>query len=219
MEDVLKNYLPLIPIFEKPPIEFSAKEAKMYFDWYLGNLDQRCAYLREIVVQTSEVTMDALDFTLESLRPLWAWFLEHAQVVCNDNTQLLKQVLGEGSLKPEFAKDILKTNDCILSTRTEYLVRDIGMYVGKTFVTQYPQKLSWTYKRKPKNYIHVNEPLLIGFVQTNDMKGNALSKPFFPDFEPIHMVGVQAVRVLDNRQTIDDLYRICRLWSRWIPST
>ena len=65
MEDVLKNYLPLIPIFEKPPIEFSAKEAKMYFDWYLGNLDQRCAYLREIVVQTSEVTMDALDFTLE----------------------------------------------------------------------------------------------------------------------------------------------------------
>ena len=51
MEDVLKNYLPLIPIFEKPPIEFSAKEAKMYFALSNGdsNAIQMTNYLSDSI--------------------------------------------------------------------------------------------------------------------------------------------------------------------------
>ena len=218
MGDILDNYKPLIPIFQKAPIEFSAREAKESYTWYLDNLDQRCEYLEKIVSQTSEITADMLDFTLESLKPLWTWFLGCAQIIPRDNTQLLEQVLRGGTLKAEFARDIIKTDVRVLSAKTEYLIRDIGMYVGKMFVTQYPQKLSWTYKRKPKNYIHVNEPLIVGFVQISDMRGNVLPKPFLPDFEPIHMTGVQAAKLLDNRENDEDLYRICKLWSGWIPN-
>ena len=91
------------------------------------------------------------------------------------------------------------------------------MYVGKTFVAQYPQRLSWTYRSAPQSDIFVNTPLLTGFVQTRDMRGNALPQPFHPEFEPIHMAGVQAVKILHGRQANEDLYRICLLWSGWIP--
>ena len=126
-------------------------------------------------------------------------------------------MLRAGALEPKFARDIFKPWRRALSTKTEYLIRDIGMYVGKTFVAQYPQRLSWTYRSAPQSDIFVNTPLLTGFVQTRDMRGNALPQPFHPEFEPIHMTGVQAVKILHGRQANEDLYRICLLWSGWIP--
>ena len=74
-----------------------------------------------------------------------------------------------------------------------------------------------TYRSAPQSDIFVNTPLLTGFVQTEDMRGNALPQPFHPEFEPIHMTGVQAVKILRGRQANEDLYRICLLWSGWIP--
>ena len=138
-------------------------------------------------------------------------------VVWRREARLLRDVLRTGALEMEFARDIFKPWRRALSTKTEYLIRDIGMYVGKTLVAQYPQRLSWTYRSAPQSDIFVNTPLLTGFVQTEDMRGNALPQPFHPEFEPIHMTGVQAVKILCGRQANEDLYRICLLWSGWIP--
>ena len=138
-------------------------------------------------------------------------------VVWRREARLLRDVLRTGALEMEFARDIFKPWRRALSTKTEYLIRDIGMYVGKTLVAQYPQHLSWTYRSAPQSDIFVNTPLLTGFVQTEDMRGNALPQPFHPQFEPIHMTGVQAVKILRGRQANEDLYRICLLWSGWIP--
>ena len=138
-------------------------------------------------------------------------------VVWRREARLLRDVLRTGALEMEFARDIFKPWRRALSTKTEYLIRDIGMYVGKTLVAQYPQRLSWTYTSAPQSDIFVNTPLLTGFVQTRDMRGNALPQPFHPEFESIHRTGVQAVKILDGRQANEDLYRICLLWSGWIP--
>ena len=217
MRDACKRYIPLVPPFHKAPAEFSPAEARAYFDWYLSHLDGRCEYLKELVYQTSDLAEGTLDCTLESLRPLWAWFLPRARIVWRREARLLRDVLRTGALEPKFARDIFKPWRRTLSTKTEYLIRDIGMYVGKTFVAQYPQRLSWTYRSAPQSDIFVNTPLLTGFVQTEDMRGNALPQPFHPEFEPIHMTGVQAVKILHGRQANEDLYRICLLWSGWIP--
>ena len=78
MGDACKRCIPLVPPFHKAPAEFSPAEARAYFDWYLSHLDGRCEYLKELVYQTSDLAEGTLDYTLESLRPLWAWFLPRA---------------------------------------------------------------------------------------------------------------------------------------------
>lgn len=108
MGDACKRYIPLVPPFHKAPAEFSPAEARAYFDWYLSHLDGRCEYLKEFVYQTSDLAEGTLDCTLESLRPLWAWFLPRARAVWRREARLLRDVLRTGALEPEFARDIFK---------------------------------------------------------------------------------------------------------------
>ena len=56
MGDAFKRYIPLVPPFQKAPAEFSPAEAQAYFDWYLGHLDGRCEYLKELVYQPSDLS-------------------------------------------------------------------------------------------------------------------------------------------------------------------
>ena len=108
MGDAFERYIPLVPPFHKAPAEFSPAEARAYFDWYLSHLDGRCEYLKELVYQTSDLAEGTLDYTLESLRPLWAWFLPRARAVWRREARLLRDVLRTGALEPEFARDIFK---------------------------------------------------------------------------------------------------------------
>lgn len=217
MKNALYNYLPLVPLYSKPPLEFTAVEAKNYFDWYMSHLEDRCNYLMQLIQNTKGYENSVIDFTFDSLIVIWKWFLEHARVMhCRQSFSLAG--LLQNNVNKDIALEILQDNKTVFTTETEYLIRDIGMYVGKTFTQAYPEKIRWAYRRTAKRYLHVNEPLLQGFIQTRKSTDNSLlDKPFEPDFEPIWMVGVQAANIFDNTQQPEDLYNVCVKWSQWIP--
>ena len=185
----------------------------------MANLDARCEYLRHLIAEDAGISVDQLDYSIDSLLTVWSWFLSRARVI---RKKLPRPYESYGEISRETGgkpiKKVIKYDD-FFDVKTEMMIRDIGMYVGKMFILSFPGKIRWELVRKPKNYIHVNEPLLKGFVQTHRLAdGERLDSPFYPDFEPIHMVHVQAAGVFDGKTNVDDLYNICRLWAGWIPS-
>ena len=213
-----RRYLPLIPPIHKAPICFTDAETEEYWNWYMENLDARCEYLRSLIAEDAGIGLEALDYSLDSLLPVWAWFLSRAKVIRKKLPRPYEryvEISRETGGKP--VKRVVKYDDSF-DVKTEMMICDIGMYVGKMFIQSYPGKIRWALVNKPRNYIHVNEPLLKGFVQTHRLAdGEKLDSPFYPDFEPIHMVGVQAAGIFEGKANEDDLYRICRLWAGWIP--
>ena len=169
-----KKYIPLISPIQKPFVDFTKKEAQEYFVWFLDNIDDRCNYLISKVSDGLKIPIDRIDYSVESLKIIWKWFLGIAEIskkshVLLDKAQPLKNY--------SFLRDFLNKDAFELSVFTQYVIRDIGMYLGKVLKTNYPI-LEWTFKTKPKNYVSVNEPLLIGFVDDNP----SYPKPFYPEF-------------------------------------
>lgn len=209
-----RKYAPLIPPFDKAPVLFSKEETDAYFNWYMEHIDARCDYLRQLIAEDDRIPVGKLDYSMKSLLPVWRWFLRRARVVRKKLPRPYEKVTvisRETGGKP--VKKVLKYDE-FFDVKTEMMIRDIGMYVGKMFILNYPGRIRWNLVRKPKNYIHVNEPLLQGFEKRCE---GAKNNPFYPDFEPIHMTHVQAASLFDGKANADDLYNLCRMWSEWIP--
>ncbi|MFQ9515911.1 MAG: hypothetical protein ACLRZ9_08780 [Eubacterium sp.] len=96
------------------------------------------------------------------------------------------------------------------SIQTEYILRDIGMYIGEMFVTNYSQ-IYWTFYTEPKSDFFVNQPLLLGFVD------KSFIPPYQMEFEPIHMVGVKAANLFDGTEKNTDLLNLYLQWEKFVP--
>lgn len=209
----MKNYEPLsIPIV-KLPIEFSKTETIEYFNWFLAHIDERADYLRGKVSAELGVTIDQLDFSLDSLILIWTWFLQVAEVT-DKSKEALKQLRKALKDEPQSVINYMLAEEKYeLSVYTEYVLRDIGMYLSKIFIPNFPV-LKWTIKTKPKNYVHVNQPLIIGFIDDNPI----YPKPFYPDLEPIDLARTSAMCLLrDIKPNEKDLYNVCMQYVQWIP--
>ena len=207
----LLDYVPLIPNIDKPYANLSKKEAEAYLEWFVSHIDERANYIKHIISVGLDVPDSLLNFSFESLKIVWRWFLTVAET-----SPLQSKKTGNNTLlgKKTFVNHVLNEAECDFSVQTYYIIRDIGMYVAKVFLNNYPN-LEWTIKTKPKNYISVNEPLLVGFVDDNPM----YPKPFFPDLEPISFVRGCAINLLYGAPHDDDLYNQCLRWEKWIPRT
>ena len=200
-----------------PPVtksfqELSKKEANDYFSWFLSHIDERSLYLVDKVSVDLKTSRDLLDFSLDSTKIIWEWFLHVAEV-----TKTPQNVLAnfEKSLegKPRsFIEHMLKDYEKELSVFTEYVLRDIGMYIAKMFISSF-QCLKWTIKYTPKSYVHVNVPLIAGFVDDNE----TYPKPFHPVLEPIDLARTPAIIYFLRNQKSTDLYSWCCKWVQWVP--
>lgn len=62
----------------KLPFEFESfdklnkKQTQEFFDWYVGEIDNRISLL--IHAMSEDGVNDVLDYSVESLIPLWRWF-------------------------------------------------------------------------------------------------------------------------------------------------
>ena len=208
----MENYIPLVPPIDKPYIELTKAEAKEYFEWFISHIDERADYLRMKVAEDFNIPIDELNFSVASLKTIWKWFLGIAEIK-KTHRYNWNQPIGSFSVKVKpFIKYVMCEPQKELSVFSYFVLRDIGMYVGKVFKSNYPI-LEWTFKTKPKNYISVNEPLLVGFVDDNPL----YPKPFYPDLEPISFVEGCALNLLDRTHHEDDLYELCLRWIEWIP--
>ena len=206
------EYEPLIIRADKPFQEMTKKEADAYYEWFLSKIDERSDYLREIVSEALNIQIEQLDFTLDSTLLIWKWFLKEAKLDKTPESELDKIRKGLLGQPQSFIDNMVERARVELSIRTEYILRDIGMYIGKMFISNY-ESLKWTIKYKPKSYIYVNVPIIVGFVDDKP----EYPKPFHPDLEPIDLARTPAMKIFYGTQKENDLYERCRKWISIIP--
>ena len=182
------------------------RTANNYFNWYIDQIPQRTKYLCERVSVDLNIDISLLDFSPMSLNIIWGWYLKIAIIKKTDAQELEKfkktqlyQLVGESSINYEK-----------LSLNSLIIQRDIGMYLAEVFLRECPL-LTWTFthdspSKKVKDFFN-NRPQLTGFIHD----GSVVS------FEPIHMVGVQASRLLNDTCETSDLYNLYELWSEKFP--
>lgn len=206
-----KNYIPLIIPIDKPFEELSQEEAKAYFDWFINHVDERSEYIKQKVSKNLNIPIDILNFSMESLIYIWRWFLKIVEINKTPKSVLkeIRRELKANGESDEFIEDMVSANSIELSIFSHYVIRDIGMYVGKMFVTNFPT-LRWDYHTDTKQDSFANIPQIFGFVDTT------YTPPFEMQFDPIHFTEMQASNLFDHTQDENDLYNICKLWTQWI---
>lgn len=183
------------------------KTAEAYFEWYISQIPLRTTYLCNRVSRDLKIDISLLDFSPESLKVVWDWYLKTAIVekVETKEIEMLKktelfQLVGESSINYEK-----------LSLNSLLIQRDIGMYLARVFIEEC-ENLRWTYTHdlpsKKNKDVFNNRPQLSGFIYEEE---EVL-------FEPIHMVGVQAANLLDKTNKVSDLYDLYLEWSKFYPN-
>lgn len=192
------NYEILIPPLNKNIVQLSENEAADFFTWFMEKIPERVTYISKVCATELGISEEKMDCSPESLVLLWKWFLHRAKTEPSAQSKI-------DAKRKHFLKCILKS-DQQLTLETEYILRDIGMYLGETFRNNIPN-IYWTYYTKPRRDFFVNHPLLKGFVD------RTCDKTFEASFEPIHMAHVQAVKIMKNASTETDLLNIYNIWA------
>ena len=193
------DYQILIPPLEKPFNLLRKAEAQDYFNWYMGKLDERVAYLKSVS------TLD-LDYSPSSLVPLWSWFLKNAEIEPTPQKQLESYDEQLRALKSPFRDLFIADHTTQLSLETEYMIMDIAMYFGQVFVYNYPS-IFWGFYTSPKSDAFVNQPVLMGFPNQvcPEKKGIPLGVH--------HVVRMRALRLLNHDALAGDLLSIYQVWA------
>lgn len=189
----------LVPKLDKNIFRLTEEETTAYFEWFMEQVPLRVAYVSKVCAKELHIPVERMDCSPESLLLLWKWFRKRAKTE--------RVILTEEEKKqPGYANGMFR-HERQLTLETEYILRDIGMYLGETFRKNHPQ-IYWTYYTKPKRSFFANHPLLKGFV---DMTTGV---PFHAEFEPIHMAGVQASKILSKESKDSDLLNIYNIWAQ-----
>lgn len=193
-----QTYEILVPPLNKTIFHLSESEAALYYEWFIQQIPQRIEYLSHICASDLKTSVDSINLTPESLLSVWKWFQSRAE------TEPLKRINEKTDHTTVSSQSNRKEPQ--LTLQTEYIIRDIGMYLGETFIKNH-NRIYWTYYTNPRNDFFVNHPLLKGFVD------RSFDPPFEMCFEPIHMVGVQAAKILDDSSQTEDLLNLYQWWA------
>ena len=204
------NYDILVPPLTKPIETFSVSETATFFSWFQNQIPCRIDYLSRRCAEQLGIDKQNIDVSAESLLLIWKWFLEIAETERTPKQKLDRLISDYSDRHYAFSEYLLSQERDQFSLQTEYILRDIGMYVGEVFVRENPI-IHWGYYTEPKTDISVNRPVLLGF------KDFRFSPPFPTEFDPIHMVGVQAANIWDNTQNENDLKNLYQKWCKFIP--
>lgn len=195
----------LVPPLGLECSKMTPKQVKENFDWFISKIPERMEYFRKRCSSDMDIEVGKLDFSAESILYIWKWFLKTAQV-----EKISKSEVEEMKVKyAQFGDSWVEYER--FSVVTEFILRDIGMYIGQAFV-QSSELITWSYVSKPKNLVHVNAPILIGFVD------NRYDPPFRPQLEPIGAVRGQALRLLTNESKEADLFNLFTRWLDFVPT-
>ena len=172
----------LIPLNVKAFEEFTKEETEEYFKWFVNKIPERVQYL-------SAYSGVLLDFSVNSLVDIWAWFIKIAEIEKTPQIRIkeLKEQL-KGQPK-EIADAMLQENREQLTLETMYIARDIGMYYGEVQVRN-NKSLYWGYHTDINEDSFANRPLIKGFEDRN------YSPPFQFDSDPVFFVQCCAEGVL-----------------------
>ena len=207
------NYKFCIPPLNKPFHKLSHKETESFFQWHLSHLHERIDYLSSVVSCQLKIPREELDLSPHSLILVWSWFLSVAEIERTPTARLIELEKQYSAHSEQFKRYLLDQSSDQFSLETEFILKDIGMYLGEVFVKNEPN-IYWSYYEKPKSDFFVNMPVLLGFEDSKYIP------PFKMEFEPVHMAKVQAANIWDGSQKKEDLYNLYTLWSTlYVPHT
>ncbi|MCL2858774.1 MAG: hypothetical protein FWF42_03690 [Streptococcaceae bacterium] len=197
-----------------PPIEFNdykdlnKKEAEIYFQWYISEIDKRISQLEKIVhVDDNSIQFD---FSPESLIPLWGWYEGKIMLEKKTKEEMEQEILfhseyvkkfNERKTPKEIRLIVLESfgiEDTKISIQTLALCMDIAIYFAETVRKNNCEKIHWGYVTKPKNHASINEPVLLGF------NGGV-------DLDPRHIIHVCTLRSIDEKNN-NELYDTYNIW-------
>lgn len=197
-----KTYQVLVPPITKRFSVMEPAEAEAFFQWFLSQKEERVAYLSAHFPHVGYRLLSP-----HSLVPLWAWFLKQAKTERTPDAVTERHRAEVSQRSPELARDVFRTGQPRLTFETELLLWDIGIYLGETFIKNEPG-LYWThYGPEVREDIFLNKPVLAGFQSTE------VDPPFDLYFEPVHMAGVQARKILSGNTDPSDLFRVYKNWA------
>ena len=194
----------LIPPLGLECSKMTPKQAKENFNWFISKIPERMEYFRKRCSSDMNIDIEKLDFSTQSFLHVWTWFLKTAQVEKTPKNEVEKMKVKYA----QFGDTWIEYER--FSVATEYILRDIAMYLGQAFL-HLGDFITWSYVTKPKNLIHVNSPILVGFVD------NRYDPPFRPQFDPIGAVRGQALKLLSKEVKETDLLDIFTKWTEYIP--
>ena len=203
----LELYQPLLPPFQLDYDNWSSQKAAEYLAWFVEQVPERTEYITKLISKELRKPGLAKMAPRKKLRYVWRWFIKVAETepVPEEELALLEPI------RVKFGEQSGLYCTIQLTTRTEYVVRDIGMLFAQLLLEQ-SECLSWSVVSKPERYVFVNRPILVGFLDTR------FTPAFKAETDPIHLVRVQASKALDDEpMSAMDLVKIYDTWSAWIP--
>ncbi|AIF51853.1 hypothetical protein [Pelosinus sp. UFO1] len=136
--------------------DMTKTEAKKHLEWYLSQIPERLELLSNAFEFTGGRKKEKLDYSVESLRILWEWFIP--QVITEPKTAA--ELEKEAKILPGGKPRNLER----LSIGTLAIAMDIAIYLAEVFIRTC-KNVNWGLaKSRSKNYINYNRPVLLGFM-------------------------------------------------------
>jgi hypothetical protein len=179
------------------PFEFNnfdnltKKQAKEYFEWYIGKIDERMNLL-ENYIKTTDDSNVVFDYSVESLITVWKWYENNISFEKRPEEEYRKEVES----RPYWMKEFISEEE--MSVETTRFAMDVAIYFAQVFIKHNPS-VHWGYFTKPKSKFSVNRPVLLGFI-----KGKVL--------DPRNLVVVATLKSEEEKSP----YRLYSLYPVWI---
>lgn len=200
-----------VPVYYSEFSLFKPKQAEIFNKRFVDELDYRLEHFRKRCAADMNVSINALDYSHNSLLIVWQWFMNNVSLQrITDEKELnackISANMGGDPLWEEFTKD---------SKRRMF---DIAAYWGKCFIKLAPS-LYWSYHAKPKSNVFLYQPDVRWFHEHSTMKILDEVRVIDMDvlFAPVHMVTVQASNVFTKDISKYDLYNVHKIWLEKIP--
>lgn len=193
------------------PQNMTPEQGEEYCNWFFSKIPERMEYFRRRCALDQLISPDLLDYSPESLVLVWRWFLGIART--EKTPQAYRAAMESGA--KIFGESYIPRR--VLSVISQFILHDIAMYVGECFVRN-KDSLYWCYIPLEKEDICYNQPAVSRFRIVTEIplpKGETMTVEGDADFHPIHMVGVQAARILHGAAKENDLYNIFMKWLNW----
>jgi len=136
--------------------DMTRTEAKKHLEWYLSQIPERLELLKDAFEFTGGGAKEKLDYSVESLRIMWEWFIPQVTTEPKTTAELEK----EAKILPGGKSRNLER----LSIGTLAIAMDIAIYLAEVFIRTC-KNVNWGLaKSRSKNYINYNRPVLLGFM-------------------------------------------------------
>lgn len=156
------EYEMMIPPFKHGEfIDMKKKEVQQYFDWYISQVGHRIDILSKQIEK--EGLENVIDYSVDSLIPLWEWYEKKIEFVQKDVKEYEKEI----NQHPAWMQSEILTTK--VSCETLKYALDISIYFAEIIIRNSKGKVKWGYFTSPKKRMSVNEPTLLGFKRDMDL--------------------------------------------------